>query len=95
MPGPREPARRHGSSGASLAFSVHTSHVGRSLYTDMWIVSICLLYLSIIMSTSAQSTPRVLVYTATKGYRHESIGTAIQVLGEQASKWNVSFEFSE
>ncbi|ORY33428.1 trehalose utilization-domain-containing protein [Naematelia encephala] len=39
--------------------------------------------------------PRVLVYTATKGYRHDSIPTAIQVLGQQASSYNVSFDFTE
>ncbi|ORX40570.1 trehalose utilization-domain-containing protein [Kockovaella imperatae] len=48
-----------------------------------------------IMSTSAQSTPHILVYTATKGYRHESIPAAIDVLGQQADRWNVSFTFTE
>jgi hypothetical protein len=43
----------------------------------------------------AQAMPRVLVYTATAGFRHESIPTAIQTLGEQASAYNVSFQFSE
>ncbi|WVR00278.1 hypothetical protein IAU59_007421 [Kwoniella sp. CBS 9459] len=43
----------------------------------------------------AQSTPRVLVYTATAGYRHDSIPTAIQVLGDNASKYGVEFVFSE
>ncbi|OCF38224.1 glycosyl-hydrolase [Kwoniella heveanensis BCC8398] len=43
----------------------------------------------------AQSTPRVLVYTATAGYRHDSIPTAIQVLGDNASRYGVEFVFSE
>ena len=43
----------------------------------------------------ALATPRVLVYTATAGYRHDSIPTAIQVLGDHASAYNVSFVFSE
>ncbi|CAD6578414.1 MAG: hypothetical protein TREMPRED_002172 [Tremellales sp. Tagirdzhanova-0007] len=54
-----------------------------------------MLTLALAISTRALSTPRVLVYTATAGYRHDSIPTAIQVLGEQASSYNVSFVFSE
>ncbi|WVQ72662.1 hypothetical protein IAR50_002221 [Cryptococcus sp. DSM 104548] len=42
-----------------------------------------------------QSVPRVLVYTATAGYRHDSIPTAIEVLGENADKYGVQFVFSE
>lgn len=47
------------------------------------------------MSTPAQSIPKVLVYTATAGYRHDSIPTAIQVLGDQQASYNVSFTFTE
>lgn len=56
-----------------------------------------LLLLLLIMTAliTAKSTPRVLVYTATKGYRHDSIPTAIAVLGQQAAAHNVSFVFSE
>ncbi|KAK8853183.1 hypothetical protein IAR55_003885 [Kwoniella newhampshirensis] len=42
-----------------------------------------------------QSTPRVLVYTATAGFRHDSIPTAIQVLGNIAGQYGVEFVFSE
>ncbi|EIW72078.1 hypothetical protein TREMEDRAFT_36411 [Tremella mesenterica DSM 1558] len=37
----------------------------------------------------------MLVFTATAGYRHDSIDTAKQVLGEQGGNYNVSFSFSE
>jgi len=53
------------------------------------------IFTALLLSTMALANPRVLVYTATKGYRHESIPTAIEVLGEQAGAWNVSFEFTE
>ncbi|KAI5454176.1 hypothetical protein NCC49_004241 [Naganishia albida] len=43
----------------------------------------------------AQAAPRVLVYTATEGYRHDSIPTAIEVLGQQGPNYNVSFDFTE
>jgi hypothetical protein len=47
------------------------------------------------MTSKALAQPKVLVYTATAGYRHESIPTAIDVLGQQQANWNVSFTFSE
>jgi hypothetical protein len=47
------------------------------------------------MAIQSLATPKVLVYTATAGYRHDSIPTAIEVLGQQQAAWNVSFTFSE
>lgn len=44
---------------------------------------------------ASSAPPRVLVYTATAGYRHDSIPTAIEVLGQHASAHNVDFVFSE
>jgi hypothetical protein len=49
----------------------------------------------IAMASQAIAIPKVLVYTATAGYRHDSIPTAIEVLGQQQASWNVSFVFSE
>lgn len=48
-------------------------------------------------SYAQQSTPRVLVYTATApdGYRHDSIPTAIDVIGQNADKYGIQFVFSE
>ena len=43
----------------------------------------------------AHADPRVLVYTATEGYRHDSIPTAIEVLGQQGPSYNISFNFTE
>jgi hypothetical protein len=51
--------------------------------------------LGIVLATMAQAAPRVLVYTATQGYRHDSIPTAIEVLGQQGPTYNVSFDFTE
>ncbi|WVW86149.1 hypothetical protein I302_108190 [Kwoniella bestiolae CBS 10118] len=50
---------------------------------------------TMIAQAQAQSTPKVLVYTATAGYRHDSIPTAIEVLGDNAQKYGVEFTFSE
>ncbi len=41
------------------------------------------------------ASPHVLVYTATAGYRHDSIPTAISVLGQLGPTRNVTFTFSE
>ncbi|KAL7418430.1 hypothetical protein Q5752_006888 [Cryptotrichosporon argae] len=43
----------------------------------------------------SQTVPRVLVYTATAGYRHDSIPTAIDVFREQGPLWGVTFDFTE
>ena len=47
------------------------------------------------LAAMAVADPRVLVYTATKGYSHDSIPTAIEVLGQSAAQWQVVFEFTE
>lgn len=54
-----------------------------------------LLAFAMVIAITAMAQPRVLVFTATQGFRHDSIPTAIQVLGEQADQWNVTFEFTE
>ncbi|WWC91699.1 uncharacterized protein L201_006645 [Kwoniella dendrophila CBS 6074] len=62
----------------------------------MWSKKAILAYTIAVMSqVQAQSTPKVLVYTATAGYRHDSIPTAIEVLGQNAQKYGVEFQFSE
>lgn len=51
---------------------------------------------SLLLSTMAlASSPRVLVYTRTAGYRHDSIPTAIQALGDHQQEYNVTFVFTE
>lgn len=54
-----------------------------------------LISIGLYLATMAQAAPRVLVYTATDGYRHDSIPTAIEVLGQQGPNYNVSFDFTE
>lgn len=41
------------------------------------------------------ATPQVLVYTATAGYRHDSIPTAKMVLAARQAQAGVNFTFSE
>ncbi|GHJ84638.1 hypothetical protein NliqN6_1040 [Naganishia liquefaciens] len=48
-----------------------------------------------LLAMMAHADPRVLVYTATEGYRHDSIPTAIEVLGQQGPSYNISFNFTE
>lgn len=59
------------------------------------IPKLLLLLLAIFGAIMAQADPRVLVYTATYGYRHDSIPTAIEVLQQQGPKYKVSFDFTE
>lgn len=56
--------------------------------------------LTIIMSTLAQTvqrqrSPKVLVFTKTVGFRHDSIPTAIEVLKSRAGDAGVEFSFTE
>lgn len=48
-----------------------------------------------LLAMLAHADPRVLVYTATEGYRHDSIPTAIEVLGQQGPNYNIAFDFTE
>ena len=42
-----------------------------------------------------QTTARVLIYTATRGYRHDSIPASIEALKARASKINVEYDATE
>lgn len=40
-------------------------------------------------------SPRVLVFSKTEGFRHDSIPTAIEQLGKFGPEYNIDFDFSE
>ncbi|PCH42554.1 class I glutamine amidotransferase-like protein [Wolfiporia cocos MD-104 SS10] len=44
---------------------------------------------------SQQSTARILIYTATRGYRHDSIPASVEALFAKASSINVQFDHTE
>ncbi|CAK5268810.1 unnamed protein product [Mycena citricolor] len=49
-----------------------------------------------VTTTTSTSTPaRVLIYTATKGFRHDSIPTAVQALKNQSQSLNIVFDATE
>lgn len=55
-----------------------------------------LLLISMASELLAQaSTPKLLIYTATAGYRHDSIPTAVEALKANASTINVAFDHTE
>ncbi|WWC91703.1 uncharacterized protein L201_006649 [Kwoniella dendrophila CBS 6074] len=41
------------------------------------------------------NTPKILVYTYTDGFRHDSIPTAIEVLSREKVNWGLDFDFTE
>jgi hypothetical protein len=47
------------------------------------------------LASSAHALPSLLVFSATTGFRHESIPGAIEVLRSQAVTQNVTFDFTE
>ena len=50
-----------------------------------------------VSSSAAQqiATARILLYTATADFRHDSIPTAIQALHNQSAKYNIQFDATE
>ncbi|WVW86186.1 hypothetical protein I302_108227 [Kwoniella bestiolae CBS 10118] len=48
-----------------------------------------------IHTSNSVNIPRVLVYTNTDGFRHDSIPTAISVLAGREVRWGVGFDFTE
>ena len=56
-----------------------------------------LLLLSLVATvfSQQQSTARILLYTATADFRHDSIPTAIQALHNQSSTFNIQFDATE
>ncbi|WVR00165.1 hypothetical protein IAU59_007307 [Kwoniella sp. CBS 9459] len=44
---------------------------------------------------NSPNIPKILVYTYTDGYRHDSIPTAIEALAKGKKRWGVEFEFEE
>lgn len=55
-----------------------------------------LLLISMASGLLAQSsTPKLLIYTATAGFRHDSIPTAVEALMANASTINVNFDHTE
>ncbi|KAG8686530.1 hypothetical protein FRC08_012470, partial [Ceratobasidium sp. 394] len=47
------------------------------------------------MTSVVLATPRILIYSATAGYRHESIPTAIAALKQLGQKNNITFDATE
>lgn len=44
---------------------------------------------------AAPVSPRVLVFTKTEGFRHDSIPVAIEQLGKLGGEYNIDFDFTE
>ena len=58
----------------------------------MWIWAVLVVYLTMV---TAQRTPNVLIFTATAGYRHDSIPAAIAMFRQQGPTYGINFTFSE
>jgi hypothetical protein len=61
----------------------------------MELIYLSLLYSFFFFSVSAQPSALVLIYSATAGFRHDSIPTAIAALKEKGSQFNVTFDNTE
>ena len=68
------------------------SHGPRS---SLWVLAFCLMISSTAVRSVVLSTANVLIYSATRGYRHGSIPIAIQALHSRSAGHNVAFEATE
>ena len=56
---------------------------------------LCLVISSSVVQSAVTGTANVLIYSATRGYRHDSIPTAIQALKSRSAGYNITFEDTE
>jgi len=62
---------------------------------NLWFLAFCLATLSTVVQSATLGTANVLIYSATRGYRHGSIPTAIEALKSRSARYNITFEDTE
>lgn len=62
---------------------------------DMVEIDLVIVTLSNSELTPIMTTPRILIYSATAGYRHDSIPTAISALQKLGAQHNIAFDHTE
>jgi hypothetical protein len=64
--------------------------------STLWfLVVFCLAIWSTLAQSVAPNVAHVLIYSATKGYRHDSIPTAIEALKSRSTGYNITFDSTE
>ena len=72
------------------------SQLHRGPRLALWFLALCLTIPSTLaQSVTTHSAANILIYTATKEFRHDSIPTAVQALELRSAGYNISFENTE
>ena len=71
------------------------SQLYRRLRSNLWLLAFCFMMPSTLAQSITLGPANVLIYSATKGYRHDSIPTAIQSLKSLSTTYNITFDDTE
>ena len=72
------------------------SQLHRGPRSTLWFLALCLTTPSTLaQSVITHNAANVLIYTATKEFRHDSIPTAVQALESRSAGYNITFENTE
>lgn len=69
--------------------------VRRGPYSNLWFLVFCLAISSTLAQSVTPGAANVLIYSATKGFRHDSIPIAVLALKSQSAGYNITFESTE
>lgn len=75
--------------------SLHASKPPRGPCSNLWSLTLCLTILPTAVQPAALGAANVLIYTATRAYRHDSIPTAVEALISRSAGHNITFENTE
>ena len=71
------------------------SQLYRGPRSNLWFLAFCLTISSTLAQFVTHDAANVLIYSATKEFRHDSIPTAIQSLKSRSAGYNITFEDTE
>ena len=75
--------------------SPNPSQLYRGPHSGLWFLAFCLTISSNLAQFVTHDAANVLIYSATKEFRHDSIPTAIQSLKSRSADYNITFEDTE
>ena len=79
----------------AMAKGLPPSKFSHGPHSNLWFLAFCLMVSSTVVRSAVLSTANVLIYSATRGYRHDSIPTAIKSLQSRSASYNIAFEDTE
>ena len=75
--------------------SITPSKSCRELYPNVWLLAFYLATSSTLAQSVTTGAANVLIYSATREYRHDSIPTAVEALKSRSAGYNITFDNTE